>query len=364
MISGAVRDDQARASVLDALKSAFGADKIRGDIAVDANRTDSPWLPSLRAALGALKIPGVSAAFEGETVKVGGAIVDADRETITASLKSLPGAGLTVGSIADAFAGAEATANAKAATALGSLKAGFNGDDLVAVLNQAAFSFPYGKADLPASVQDLLAKVAAGVNKLPPGYKLEVAGYTDNAGDPKADLALSQRRAEAVRGALVKAGVSSDALVARGYGGADPVYRNDYRGRTFQEPRGSSFSAQGGGRDRLPRRIVRRASTLSIDETDGVANISGAVPDEQTRGSILDALKRSSAQTTSRATSRSTAPVPRRPGSPTCARRWMRSSSLASRRPSTAPESSSAARSPTRTVRNSRLRSARSWAAG
>ena len=36
--AGVVHDDQTRASILDALKAAYGADKIAGDISVDANR--------------------------------------------------------------------------------------------------------------------------------------------------------------------------------------------------------------------------------------------------------------------------------------------------------------------------------------
>ena len=42
-----------------------------------------------------------------------------------------------------------------------------------------------------------------------------------------ANLALSQKRAEAIRDVLVKAGVPADMLVARGYGSADPIASND-----------------------------------------------------------------------------------------------------------------------------------------
>ena len=237
VVSGAVHDDKTRGAILDALKGAFGASKIKGDVAVEPNRTDAPWLPNLRAALEALKVPGVSAAFEGETVAVGGAIVEADRETITASLKSLLGKNMTVGAISDAFARAEAGASARAATALGSLEAGSNGKDLVAALNEAVITAPYGKTALPASVQNLLDTVAANVKKLPPGTKLEVAGYTDNAGEPNADLILSEERADAVRDALVKAGVPSEALSAKGYGGANPIAGNDTEEGRFRNRR-------------------------------------------------------------------------------------------------------------------------------
>jgi OmpA-OmpF porin, OOP family len=56
---------------------------------------------------------------------------------------------------------------------------------------------------------------------------IEIAAYNDNAGDPSSSLALSQQRAEAVRNALVQAGVPAAMLVAKGYGPANPVTSND-----------------------------------------------------------------------------------------------------------------------------------------
>jgi outer membrane protein OmpA-like peptidoglycan-associated protein len=56
---------------------------------------------------------------------------------------------------------------------------------------------------------------------------VEIAGYTDNTGDSAANVTLSQNRADAIRQALVVAGVDDSALVSRGYGEANPVARND-----------------------------------------------------------------------------------------------------------------------------------------
>ena len=39
--------------------------------------------------------------------------------------------------------------------------------------------------------------------------------------------ALSQRRADAVRDALIKDGANPDTLVSKGYGSADPIASND-----------------------------------------------------------------------------------------------------------------------------------------
>lgn len=58
------------------------------------------------------------------------------------------------------------------------------------------------------------------------GIVVEIAGYTDNTGDAAYNLNLSQRRAQAVVDYLSNAGVSTDRLIAKGYGGAAPVADN------------------------------------------------------------------------------------------------------------------------------------------
>jgi outer membrane protein OmpA-like peptidoglycan-associated protein len=74
---------------------------------------------------------------------------------------------------------------------------------------------------------ELLEKAADDLKRLPAGHVLEIAGYTDNTGNAAGNVALSQARAEAVRGALIKYGVNPDMLVAKGYGDADPIASND-----------------------------------------------------------------------------------------------------------------------------------------
>jgi hypothetical protein len=48
----------------------FGADKIQGDIGVDLNRGAAPWLVNFRTALENLKVPGVQALFDGNSVNL------------------------------------------------------------------------------------------------------------------------------------------------------------------------------------------------------------------------------------------------------------------------------------------------------
>jgi outer membrane protein OmpA-like peptidoglycan-associated protein len=118
-------------------------------------------------------------------------------------------------------------ANDKASAELASLLPGFVPKDLVAALNDSVISFASGGAEVPASMTDFLQKAAADLKQLPKGHVVEVAGYTDSTGDEAFNVALSQRRAEAVREALVKFGADPDMLIAKGYGSADPIASND-----------------------------------------------------------------------------------------------------------------------------------------
>ena len=56
--------------------------------------------------------------------------------------------------------------------------------------------------------------------------RLRVEAHTDDQGDPLTNLSLSQARAEAVKAALIEAGVPAEALIARGFGAAAPIADN------------------------------------------------------------------------------------------------------------------------------------------
>jgi outer membrane protein OmpA-like peptidoglycan-associated protein len=60
------------------------------------------------------------------------------------------------------------------------------------------------------------------IKQLPAGNVVEIAGYTHNVSSPTTNMRLSQRRANAVREALVRAGVNPAILNAKGYGGSNP----------------------------------------------------------------------------------------------------------------------------------------------
>jgi OOP family OmpA-OmpF porin len=59
-----------------------------------------------------------------------------------------------------------------------------------------------------------------------PSLRIEIAGYTDNVGEERRNIWLSQTRADAVKLYLSRQGVPRDRMVTRGYGPADPVASN------------------------------------------------------------------------------------------------------------------------------------------
>jgi outer membrane protein OmpA-like peptidoglycan-associated protein len=60
-----------------------------------------------------------------------------------------------------------------------------------------------------------------------PQMRIEIAGHTDNVGDPATNKALSQQRADVARAYLVGKGVNAARITAVGYGQTKPADTND-----------------------------------------------------------------------------------------------------------------------------------------
>jgi outer membrane protein OmpA-like peptidoglycan-associated protein len=56
--------------------------------------------------------------------------------------------------------------------------------------------------------------------------KIEISGHTDNIGGYEENMALSQKRAEAVADYLINAGIDKDRIIAKGYGYNNPIATN------------------------------------------------------------------------------------------------------------------------------------------
>lgn len=86
--------------------------------------------------------------------------------------------------------------------------------------------FKTGSAQLDEKSMFELDNVAEQLNKYPE-VNVELAGHTDNVGDPDNNLSLSQERAQVVLSYLTNKGVSSERLSSKGYGESNPIESND-----------------------------------------------------------------------------------------------------------------------------------------
>ncbi len=86
--------------------------------------------------------------------------------------------------------------------------------------------FHTNKAQLESSGMHNVQKLADFLRQYP-RQKVLIEGYTDSTGSNSHNLALSDRRANAVRTALIDKGTSSDRVFMHGYGEEYPVAGND-----------------------------------------------------------------------------------------------------------------------------------------
>jgi outer membrane protein OmpA-like peptidoglycan-associated protein len=86
--------------------------------------------------------------------------------------------------------------------------------------------FDVGQADLKPGSERFVERLAT-VLKENPDRRVRVEGFTDSQGSADYNQALSERRAAAVRRALVARGITPDRIEMQGYGKSFPVASND-----------------------------------------------------------------------------------------------------------------------------------------
>jgi outer membrane protein OmpA-like peptidoglycan-associated protein len=93
---------------------------------------------------------------------------------------------------------------------------------LVMNLGGDHLKFEFDKADLRPEDKELLSRIA-GILMTSHDYTISVNGHTDDVGSSAYNQKLSERRAQAVRDYLVKAGLPADILSVEGHGKALPL---------------------------------------------------------------------------------------------------------------------------------------------
>jgi len=111
--------------------------------------------------------------------------------------------------------------------ALAALNAKQSSRGLVITLGDMLFDT--GKAELKSGATRELDNIAEFLRQNPQRQAL-VEGFTDSVGGDEYNRGLSERRADAVRAALISRGVDPSRIVTRGYGKQFPVATNDDAG--------------------------------------------------------------------------------------------------------------------------------------
>lgn len=97
--------------------------------------------------------------------------------------------------------------------------------DVLTVTFKSDFMFDVNSSTILPGAYDELNRVAKVLNQYPQ-TNITIAGHTDGTGSEEYNLRLSQRRAEAVKTALVGMGVNSARMTTIGYGKSKPVAPN------------------------------------------------------------------------------------------------------------------------------------------
>jgi outer membrane protein OmpA-like peptidoglycan-associated protein len=97
--------------------------------------------------------------------------------------------------------------------------------DLLAVTFKSDVLFDTGSANLKAGSYDEITRVATVLNQYPQ-TSIRVAGHTDSTGSEATNQQLSERRAGAVKNALMGQGVAPSRMTSIGYGESKPVADN------------------------------------------------------------------------------------------------------------------------------------------
>jgi outer membrane protein OmpA-like peptidoglycan-associated protein len=93
---------------------------------------------------------------------------------------------------------------------------------LVMNLGSDYLKFEFDKADLRVEDRELLSRVA-GILMTSQDFTISVNGHTDDVGSDAYNLKLSERRAQAVRDYLVKAGLPAEIVTVEGHGKSLPL---------------------------------------------------------------------------------------------------------------------------------------------
>jgi peptidoglycan-associated lipoprotein len=115
--------------------------------------------------------------------------------------------------------------------------------------------FEYDSDEITQNAEQKLDAKAA-VLRANPGVRLRIEGHCDQRGSTEYNLALGQRRAEAVRAYLVNLGIDGSRLSTLSYGKEKPLEEGD-SGEAYARNRRAEFGVAGGEITTVPTELRR-----------------------------------------------------------------------------------------------------------
>ncbi|MEZ0469770.1 OmpA family protein [Luteimonas salinilitoris] len=205
---GVVPDQATKAQILDKLRTLYGDERVVDRIQVESIPTPPNWgsyvanmlTPGLqRVSAGKLEVNGQSVRITGEVVN------EAQRQQVASELSLASNSTYTV---------------------TNSLGTGGSGQGLLdATLGDRIIEFESGSARLTDLGRYILDEMAEKLREIGDA-RVQIIGHTDDVGQRQGNLALSQARAEAVRGYLVGQGIPPGNLDVLGRGPDEPIADN------------------------------------------------------------------------------------------------------------------------------------------
>jgi len=209
VVGGKVPDEATKAAVLARLRETYGAANVVDQIEVADVATPPNWSANVQKLIG----PQLKQISKGQ-LKIDGTQIDVKGEVRNESQRQ---------QLASDMANAlNPTYTIKNGLRVSASEQGL----LDQTLANRTIEFETGRATLTPQGRAILDQMAAAMQKMTT-RTVAIIGHTDNSGNRTSNIALSQARADAVKGYLVAMGIPPQQMTTTGVGPDQPIATND-----------------------------------------------------------------------------------------------------------------------------------------
>jgi OOP family OmpA-OmpF porin len=209
VVGGKVPDEATKAAVLARLRDTYGAANVVDQIEVADVATPPNWSTNVQKLIG----PQLKQISKGQ-LKIDGTQIDVKGEVHNESQRQ---------QLASDMANAlNPTYTIKNGLRVSASEQGL----LDQTLANRTIEFETGSATLTPQGRAILDQMAAALSKMQT-KTVAIIGHTDNSGNRSSNIALSQARADAVKGYLAAKGIAPELMTTTGVGPDQPIASND-----------------------------------------------------------------------------------------------------------------------------------------